>query len=290
MAARCIPRRQARSRQRSARAAVPLVVGAARTTCARTSPAGFVQAAIDTLAATGYRPPWLSRELLAVLEARGRLTGIVYLLHFDRPIGDVANPRGFASHYTGWTLDLPARLVEHAAGRGARLMAVVGELGIGWQLARVWRGPRALERSLKQRGAARRCPVCHLACLGLDPGRPADLLAFELGARAAGLDVPELADVDQLPHHRKEVPARLPAHHALRGGPACPARPSGRSTWVTEPGPSPAAVAAWPYSAARSATPPASLAPIVADPLAGRRDPGPVHPRTRWPAPTPLLL
>jgi hypothetical protein len=60
-------------------------------------------------------------------------------------------------------------------------------LGIGWQLARVWRGPRALERSLKQRGTARRCPICHLTRLGLAPGRPADLLAFELGARAAGL-------------------------------------------------------------------------------------------------------
>jgi hypothetical protein len=187
--ARCIPRRQARSRQRPARAAVPLVrsAAAAVTLPAQPSPAGFVQPAIDTLAATGYRPPWLSAELLAVLEARGRLTGTVYLLHLDRPIGDAGNPRGFASHYTGWTLDLPARLVEHAAGRGARLMEVAGELGIGWQLARVWSGPRALERSLKQRGAARRCPVCHLARLGLEVARPADLLAFELGARAAGL-------------------------------------------------------------------------------------------------------
>jgi hypothetical protein len=107
-------------------------------------------------------------------------------LHFDRPIGDLANPRGFASHYTGWTLDLPARLVEHAAGHGARLMQVVGEAGIGWQLARIWPGTRARERSLKRSGgAARRCPVCQLAPLGLQPPRPVDPLALELGARVA---------------------------------------------------------------------------------------------------------
>jgi hypothetical protein len=106
-------------------------------------------------------------------------------LHFLQPIGNPTNPRGFASHYTGWTLDLPARLVDHAAGRGARLLQVVGELGIGWQLARIWTGTRARERSLKQRGAARRCPVCRLAALGLQPPRPVDPLALELGARVA---------------------------------------------------------------------------------------------------------
>jgi hypothetical protein len=126
-------------------------------------------------------------EYLAWLERRGRGVGVIYLLHFDRPIGDLANPRGYACHYTGWTLDLPARLVDHAAGRGARLMQVVGELGIGWQLARIWTGTRARERSLKQSGgAARRCPVCRLAALGFQPHRPVDLLGLELGARAAG--------------------------------------------------------------------------------------------------------
>jgi hypothetical protein len=40
--------------------------------------------------------------------------------------------------------------------------------------------------TLKQRGAARRCPVCHLIRLGIPQPRPADLFAFELGARVAG--------------------------------------------------------------------------------------------------------
>jgi hypothetical protein len=98
MAARCLPRR---CRARPARAPLPLVVGASRSTLASPSSGGFVQAAVDAYARTGHRPAWLSDELLAVLEARGRLVGLVYLLHFDRPIGDTSNPRGFASHYTG---------------------------------------------------------------------------------------------------------------------------------------------------------------------------------------------
>jgi hypothetical protein len=85
-----------------------------------------------------------------------------------------------------WTLNLPVRLQEDPAGRGARLMQVVGEAGIGWQLARIWPGTRSRERSLKRSGgAARRCPVCQLTPLGLQPLRPVDALALELGVRAA---------------------------------------------------------------------------------------------------------
>ncbi|MGH3525757.1 MAG: hypothetical protein ACRDQ6_00400 [Pseudonocardiaceae bacterium] len=80
--------------------------------------------------------------------------GTVYLLHFDRRYRH-------AGHYLGWTVDLPARLAEHAAGRGARLLAVVHEAGISWQLARTWVGPRGRERQLKRQGGASRCcPLC----------------------------------------------------------------------------------------------------------------------------------
>ncbi len=61
--------------------------------------------------------------------------GTVYLLHFDRPYGH-------AGHYTGWTTDLTTRLAEHAAGHGARLLAVARAAGIGWTLARTWTGSR----------------------------------------------------------------------------------------------------------------------------------------------------
>src|SRR5689334_5353892 len=82
------------------------------------------------------------------------VTGTVYLLHFDCPYAH-------ARHYTGWTTDLVARLAEHAAGHGARLLAVVKAAGIGWTLARTWTGTRARERALKrQGGASRHCPIC----------------------------------------------------------------------------------------------------------------------------------
>ncbi|MEV6281032.1 hypothetical protein [Nocardia sp. NPDC051832] len=80
--------------------------------------------------------------------------GTVYLLHFDSPFAH-------ARHYTGWTRDLDARLDEHRAGRGARLMSVIGQHGITWQLARTWEGTRGRERQLKRAGgASRRCPLC----------------------------------------------------------------------------------------------------------------------------------
>ncbi len=80
--------------------------------------------------------------------------GTVYLLHFARPYRH-------ARHYAGWTHDLAARLDEHRAGRGARLLSVLADAGIGWELARTWPGSRTRERALKrQGGASRRCPLC----------------------------------------------------------------------------------------------------------------------------------
>jgi predicted GIY-YIG superfamily endonuclease len=85
----------------------------------------------------------------------GHPVGTVYLLHFDRPYRH-------ARHYTGWAADLDTRLAEHAAGRGARLLQVVKDAGIGWTLARTWTGAtRATERRLKRTGGASRyCPRC----------------------------------------------------------------------------------------------------------------------------------
>ena len=90
---------------------------------------------------------------------------VVYLLHFDRRYRH-------AGHYTGWTEDLAARLAHHAVGDGARLLAVVHQAGISWQLARTWPGPRVRERQIKrQGGASRRCPLCLAADIteGADP-------------------------------------------------------------------------------------------------------------------------
>jgi hypothetical protein len=66
--------------------------------------------------------------------------------------------------------DLGARLAEHQAGRGARLLQVAKAAGISWTLARTWPGGRPRERQLKtQGGASRRCPEC-----GVRPRTPTD--------------------------------------------------------------------------------------------------------------------
>jgi hypothetical protein len=89
--------------------------------------------------------------------------GTVYLLHFDRLYVPYpgAPLRDCAGHYVGWAKNVGRRLAEHAAGRGARLLAVVREAGIGWQLARLWPGGRDRERQIKRQGGhARKCPLC----------------------------------------------------------------------------------------------------------------------------------
>ena len=91
-------------------------------------------------------------------DAYGRQS-VVYLLHFDRLYMPYpgAPLRDCACHYCGWTTDLKTRLARHAAGDGARLLAVVHRAG-SWQLARIWPGPRERERQLKRQGGASRCP------------------------------------------------------------------------------------------------------------------------------------
>jgi predicted GIY-YIG superfamily endonuclease len=81
-------------------------------------------------------------------------TSTVYLLHFSTPLYH-------ARHYLGSTSNLDQRLDEHRRGQGARLLEVITELGIGFEVARTWTGDRKLERTLKARkNAPRLCPVC----------------------------------------------------------------------------------------------------------------------------------
>ena len=87
--------------------------------------------------------------------------GTVYLIHFNRPIGDLDNPRGQARHYLGFTHDLAQRLDAHRNGNGSAIMAAVASKGVGWELARTWDGNRGLERKLKrQHNGPRLCPIC----------------------------------------------------------------------------------------------------------------------------------
>lgn len=80
--------------------------------------------------------------------------GTVYLLHFQTAFKH-------ARHYTGWASNLDARLGHHRRGTGARLLQVLAEQGIDWQLARTWKGSRQDERRIKkQHNAPRLCPIC----------------------------------------------------------------------------------------------------------------------------------
>jgi predicted GIY-YIG superfamily endonuclease len=80
----------------------------------------------------------------------------VYLLHFSEPIKH-------ARHYLGYTrVSVYDRLIEHNAGRGARLTQVAVSMGIELHLARIWPGAdRKFERRLKNRNnAPKLCPIC----------------------------------------------------------------------------------------------------------------------------------
>jgi len=82
-------------------------------------------------------------------------TGTVYLLHFERPYRH-------ARHYMGWTLNLEARLDEHLAGTGARLLEVITAEGIGFMCVRTWPGKTLREeKRLKNCPRKKLCPVCN---------------------------------------------------------------------------------------------------------------------------------
>jgi predicted GIY-YIG superfamily endonuclease len=79
---------------------------------------------------------------------------MVYLLHFSTPYHH-------ARHYLGTAEDLDNRLDEHRRGRGARLLTVVAQAGITFELVRTWPGGRDVERRLKRwHSGVRLCPIC----------------------------------------------------------------------------------------------------------------------------------
>jgi hypothetical protein len=91
----------------------------------------------------------------------GKEVGTIYLIHFDKPIGNLDNPRAQAHHYLGWTTDLPSRLDRHSIGRGSAIMRAVMNSGVGWKVVKTWPGTRDDERRMKnQKNSKRYCPSC----------------------------------------------------------------------------------------------------------------------------------
>ena len=86
--------------------------------------------------------------------------GVIYLLHFSEAYRHARHYTGFAASEEG----LQERLERHRRGDGARLMEVVAQAGITFEVAATWEGGRTLERKLKRRGgASRHCPLCKQA-------------------------------------------------------------------------------------------------------------------------------
>ncbi len=87
--------------------------------------------------------------------------GTVYLIHFDRKIGNPDNPRAMAQHYLGFSDKFLKRMHDHAKGQGSAIMAFLSQQKIGWRVVRTWKGGRTLERQLKNRKSAKTfCPIC----------------------------------------------------------------------------------------------------------------------------------
>lgn len=113
--------------------------------------------------------------------------GWVYLFHFSRPLGNLANVRGQAQHYCGFcyapdgdTAALEERAAEHLAGRGAHITRACIAQGIEISLVTAWRAPLSFEKQIKARkDMPRLCPIC-CAARGRRPKRVVPVLAEQM--------------------------------------------------------------------------------------------------------------
>lgn len=87
--------------------------------------------------------------------------GTLYLLCFDRPLGDPTNTRAMAGHYLGWTINMTRRMHLHATGRGVPITMAAVARGITWSIYHR-PGTIDLEHYLKNvyKQNARLCPRC----------------------------------------------------------------------------------------------------------------------------------
>lgn len=89
------------------------------------------------------------------------MKGTLYMLCFDRPLGDPARPRMSARHYVGWFLR-PSRITHHANGTsGVPIVYAFYQRGIPFVVVRTRPGTKADERRIKDNGNhAKYCPRC----------------------------------------------------------------------------------------------------------------------------------
>lgn len=83
---------------------------------------------------------------------------MIYLIHFDQPLHH-------ANHYVGFVDGdenaVKARLEEHRAGWGAKILAACNRQGITYNVVRTMPGDRNRERQIKNGHKTRAyCPIC----------------------------------------------------------------------------------------------------------------------------------
>jgi len=173
---------------------------------------------------TRPRTPEQRAERAAFIQRLAReyaqIPGAVYIDHFEAEIGNAANPRAKAQHYTGFVEGhtaeeiaeaLASRDREHASGAGARILRAVVEQGLTWHPAKIWRFvPKSHELALKEsyKNARMLCPICRGEIEAGDPPIVVDA---------------EPVEIDQLP----DVPESRPCYaeyQAMRRGTGLPPR------------------------------------------------------------------
>ena len=135
----------------------------------------------------------------------GAPKGHVYLVCFDAPLGDLANPKGRAGHYLGWADNVDARMAEHRA-------AGVPAFSPPASSAALLRGgprrndvDRSFERRLKrQHNAWKHCPRCRPPATPSSRARAPATTAVPSLSGPVGRDRARL----DLPGHRRRWPAR----------------------------------------------------------------------------------
>lgn len=79
---------------------------------------------------------------------------MIYILQFNQPLGNPANPKGMARFYVGWCEKrrFDERMQEHLTGNGAKITQWAVSQGIGWTVVLTMPGDRGVERWIKDYG------------------------------------------------------------------------------------------------------------------------------------------
>lgn len=87
-----------------------------------------------------------------------KVPGTIYVLRYDRPIGDLDRPVAQAQYYMGWCNvgSLDARLEEHRRGRGARITRAFANHNIDFEVVLMMSGTRTDEARYKRWGSVGR--------------------------------------------------------------------------------------------------------------------------------------